>query len=179
MNVKAEYVQSVRDENDELIVSFKVDDDIRGSLQKEVPLMLSIEEYKKHRSLSANAYFWQLCDKIAKKLKSDKETIYLMKLKDAGVFETIDIIEEAIPKIEQFFRLIEIDYRYTVFGINADGEEEPRMMVSLRCYHGSHEYDSKQMSELIESTVNDAQDLGIETMTPDELEHMCSVWRAK
>jgi hypothetical protein len=34
---------------------------------------------------------------------------------------------------------------------------------------GSSDYDSREMSILIDGTISDCQDVGIETMTPDEL----------
>ena len=40
----------------------------------------------------------------------------------------------------------------------------------------SHLMDSKQMSELIDGTVSEAQELGIDTRTPDEIERMKSLW---
>ena len=36
--------------------------------------------------------------------------------------------------------------------------------------------DSKQMSELIDGTVSEADELGIETRTPDEIERMKALW---
>lgn len=179
--MKGEYIGASRNLEGDLIVSFAIDEidiqkleDLKGK-----ELSIEVEKYRKKRSLNANAYFWQLCDKIAKKLGSDKDTIYLMLLKEAGVFEIIDVIEEAVPRIEALFRTIDIDYQYTVFGLNADGEEVPRNMVSLKCYRGSHEYNSKQMAELINNTVQQAQELGIDTMTADEIEHICSLWEAR
>jgi hypothetical protein len=41
---------------------------------------------------------------------------------------------------------------------------------------GSHTYDTKQMSVLIDGTVGEAKDLGIETLPPHELERMKSQW---
>ena len=43
----------------------------------------------------------------------------------------------------------------------------------------SHLMDSKQMSELIDGTVSEAQELGIDTRTPDEIERMKSLWEIK
>ena len=41
---------------------------------------------------------------------------------------------------------------------------------------GSSEYNTKEMSDFIDGVVSDAQDLGIETLTPDELKRMKEQW---
>ena len=45
-----------------------------------------------------------------------------------------------------------------------------------KVYRGSHTYDTKEMSILIDGTVADAKELGIETMTPMELAEMKERW---
>ena len=46
-----------------------------------------------------------------------------------------------------------------------------------KIYRGSHTYDSKEMSILIEGTVADAKEMGIDTKTPDEIRRMVSAWQ--
>lgn len=45
-----------------------------------------------------------------------------------------------------------------------------------RIYRGSHTYDTKEMSVLIDGTVADAKELGIETATPAEIAEMKERW---
>lgn len=42
---------------------------------------------------------------------------------------------------------------------------------------GSHTYDTKEMSRLIDGTVEEAKELGIETLTPDQVERMKQAWK--
>jgi hypothetical protein len=42
----------------------------------------------------------------------------------------------------------------------------------------SHLYDSKEMNALIAGTVDEAKELGIEVLTPDELERMEMKWKS-
>ena len=44
---------------------------------------------------------------------------------------------------------------------------------------GSHTFDSAEMSRLITATVDEAKELGIETMTPDEIARMNALWGEK
>ena len=45
-----------------------------------------------------------------------------------------------------------------------------------KVYRGSHTYDTKEMSLLIDGTVADAKELGIETITPAEIAEMKERW---
>ena len=51
-----------------------------------------------------------------------------------------------------------------------------RVYLLLR---GSHTYNTAEMSSLIDGTVQDAKEQGIETATPDELERMKQQWRVE
>lgn len=127
------------------------------------PLLLEVKPYKEKRSLSANAYFWQLCSQMAAKLRSTKEAVYLLMLRDAGQFIDVEVVPEAVEMLQRV-------YRYTeVMG------ESNRVMV--RCYLGSSGYNTEEMSALIDHTVEEAKALGIETMTPNELAQIKSSWK--
>lgn len=127
-------------------------------------LTIDAVRYKEKRSLDANAYFWVLADKIAKKLKSDKWTIYLLQLSKHGVFVDMQVKREAVSTLRGKFRYSEILDEYPEFS-------------TVRCYFGSSSYDSQEMSDLIAGTVEDAKELGIETMTPDEIKALVAAWK--
>lgn len=149
-----------------LRLTFEVEGVDLGELDKlSGPLSIEAKKYREKRSLSANAYFWVLCDKIAKALGSTKETIYLLMLHDAGVFVDLEVIPEAVEMLRR-------TYRYT----EVLGTDEK---VMVRCYIGSSGYDSEEMSHLIDHTVTEAKALGIETLTPDELQEMLSTWKGE
>ena len=42
----------------------------------------------------------------------------------------------------------------------------------------SHTYDSMEMAALIDGTVEDAKELGIETMSPTDIERMKALWKS-
>ena len=46
------------------------------SLDDNKEYRIEIKEYKEKRSLTANAYFWVMCDKLAEKLRMPKTEIY-------------------------------------------------------------------------------------------------------
>lgn len=127
-------------------------------------LIITVRPYKAKRSLGANAYFWVLCDKIAKRLASDKQTIYLLQLSKYGVFTDLQIATQALDMLKRQFRYVEM---------LQEGEES----CKVRCYFGSSTYNTGEMSDLINGTVQDAEALGIDTASPEEIEHMVSLWK--
>ena len=46
----------------------------------------------------------------------------------------------------------------------------------VSCYDDKSTYDTKEMSVLIDGTVADAKELGIDTITPAELQEMKERW---
>ena len=137
-----------------------------------------LSKLNEKRSLSANAYFWKLCDLIAKAIGSDKDTVYLLMLRDAGVFDYYELPVEASELIQAHYRYSEEDYRYKRLLVHPEtGEELETEFVAIKCYKGSHEYDSKQMAELINQTVYVANELGIDTLTKEEIDNLVSRWQ--
>lgn len=53
-----------------------------------------------------------------------------------------------------------------------DGER-----VVIRAYYGSSTYNTKRMSRLIDMIVEDCKELGIETLTPQQLDAMKERWK--
>lgn len=45
-----------------------------------------------------------------------------------------------------------------------------------KVYKGTSEYDTKEMSIFIDGVVQEAKQLDIETMTPNEIEHLKRMW---
>lgn len=152
----------------ELIISFTVEDREKilaelEAIQEKPRLKITAKVFRERRSLNANAYFWQLVDKIAKKYGSDAWTIYLLQLSKYGVFTDVDVKTEALTTLKQHFRYIEI---------LKEGPERSE----ARCFFGSSGYDTKEMAELIDGTVRDAREAGIDTMTPDEIKALIAAW---
>lgn len=130
---------------------------------------ITIKEHKEKRSLNANNYFWQLCEKIAERLNSTKTEIYQKYVHEYGQYKeiTIDIeAEKAISTVWQAYGL-----GWVVDKIDTTDNE-----VTLHCYYGSSVYSKKRMARLIDGIVQDAKDLEIETRTPDEIALLKARW---
>jgi len=120
-----------------------------------------ITEYKEKRSLDANGYAWQLINKIGNVLHKSKEEVYLQMLKDYGQVSLIKVDSKVNP--DSFFKYYEKikekdDYTY------------------YKIFGGSSNYNTKQMSILIDGIVETAKELDIQTLTPNEIANLKSLW---
>lgn len=117
--------------------------------------------FRRKRSLNANAYLWVLLDKIAAVTHTDKDHIYLIMLERYGVFTHLCVHPEAAERVKSEWRVCRELGEITI-------NEKPA--VQLQCFYGSSNYDTAEMSRLIDGVVEECRDLGIETASPEELE---------
>lgn len=155
------------------MISLFVDEDLQEDAEKlrDKQLLIELKKYNEKRSLTANAYFWALCGEIAKALGSTKDVIYILMLKDYGVFNTVEVSCEALPILSNYFRLVEEDYTFYT--------DEGKRFSGVRCYKGSHEYDSAEMAALINGTVQQARDLGLSTYPQEVVDRLVEDWKGR
>lgn len=134
--------------------------------------ILKVDEYHPKRSLNANAYLWVLCGKIAELVGSTKEEVYQKCVNEAGQYEIVPIKREDIKKYKRMWESQGIGYMTEVLG---ECKRTKGYMNVIR-YYGSSTYDSKQMATLIDNVVQECEELGIETIPPEELKSLCEAW---
>lgn len=123
-----------------------------------------ISPHKKHRSLNANAYCWVLINDIANVLHESKEQVYRRMLFDYGY--TYEAIVKTNVKPEVF------DYYEYKGRITLKGQEADVYRVAM----GSSKYDTRQMSNLIDGIIHEAQNLEITTLPNEEIEKIKGKW---
>lgn len=143
--------------------------DALSSLEKykDREVYLEIKKPSKKRSLDSNAYFWVLCEKIAEEVGTDKDSVYLEMLERYGKFTHAIVRPEAVDAFRKNWKASRI-----IGDVIVNGD----IGVQLQLYYGSSTYDQKEMCRLINGIVNECKDLGIETMTPDEIAAMNEGW---
>ena len=141
-------------------------------------LSIEIKPYREKRSLNANAYFHVLCGKIADKLSMSKYRCKNILIGRYGQPELLDNGSQAILKTNiPTSQMLEQE---TLHCMPCGSKEENGIEITFyRVYRGSHTYNTEEMSILIDGTVQEAKDLGIETMTPDQIEEMKQKWKLK
>lgn len=134
-------------------------------------LAIEIKKYRAKRSLDANAYFHVLVGKIADVLtisKAKAKNVLICKYGQPQLLPDGSIMVYKTNAPEEFMWEQE-----SIHAIPIRYEEKATF---YKIYRGSHTYDTKEMSVLIDGTVADAKELGIETMTPVELAEMKERW---
>lgn len=135
-------------------------------------LKAEIKPFKAKRSLDSNAYAWVLIDKLSARLNISSTEIYRNAIRNIGGVSDIVCCQNFA--VEDFCRRWEKrgkGWQTETIDSKVDG------CTNIICYYGSSEYDTEQMSRLIDNIVQDCKAVGIETMTPAELERMCAEWR--
>lgn len=134
-------------------------------------LVYDIKAVGAKRSTNANAYLWRLCTDIGKAIGTSKDSVYEMLLKDFGVFQDYEVPVEAVELIKRSCKYLQELYRYE----SADGVE----MTCVRCWEGSHEYDSKEFAALLDGAIGCAHDIGVRTIDDEEVERLLQDWAVR
>lgn len=139
-------------------------------------LRITADKWKNKRSLEANAYAWVLFTKIAEAISTPEAVIS----KDE-VYEEVLQKYGCLYKDEEGYITITIKSSVDVSNIKghwkfykSNGQFSSYLMIK-----GSSEYDTAEMARFIDGVVYEAKVLGIETLTPDELERMKAAWGSR
>ncbi len=138
-------------------------------------LSIKVVKHREKRSLDANAYFHLLNGKISETLHISQDRCKNMLLSHYGQLEYIDgKIPTYLIKSQYDDEILErSDIHFKPIGHEVINDEDFTKYAVIR---GSHTYDTKEMSVLIDGTVNEAVDLKIPTMVPEELRVMKERW---
>nr|DAU99315.1 MAG TPA: NinB protein [Caudoviricetes sp.] len=134
-------------------------------LDKDIVYDVKIDKHREKRSLNANAYLWKLVTEIGNILNKSKEEVYLQMLIDYGQSEMVSILSEI--DVKGYFKY------YKLAGTSILNGKE---FNHYKIYKGSSEYDTKEMSILLNGVVQEAKNLGIKTKDDIELERLVEEW---
>lgn len=141
-------------------------------------LAIRIQKYAPKRSLDANSYYWKLLGELARALDTSNEEMHNMLLQSYG---TLDADEEGncivrfLPESEDYQRYRHEHYMPTGETITYDG------MRFCKFYRikGSSQYNSREMSRLIDGLIYECKNMEIETIPPKDLERMMKAYAKK
>ena len=130
---------------------------------------IEIKQHREKRSLNANAYFHKLVDELRQKLKISFAACKNHLITSYGQLEYIDDTPAVIKTNIEPERMREIE---TLHCLPIAVKEVEEGAYWYRLYRGTHTYDSREMAMLIDGTIEECKEQGIETMTPNELERL-------
>ena len=132
-----------------------------------------LKEYRKKRSLDANAYCWVLIGQLAAKLRITPLEVYREAIRAiGGNYYVTPIKNDAVPRYRQIWEAHGLGWICEEMG-----DSKLVGYTNVISYYGSSEYDTRQMSRLIDLIVMECKEQGIETMTPRELALLKEGWK--
>lgn len=130
-------------------------------LDKDTKYDLKIDKHRNKRSLDANNYAWHLINEISNALRLSKEEVYLQMLKSYGQREYVSMLANVNPsRISKYYE------EQGMFKHNNN------TFKSYMFYIGTSQYDSREMAIFIDGLVQEAKQLGIETLEDIEIQEL-------
>ena len=128
---------------------------------------------KNHRTLDQNALLWALLTIYANALGGDEtpEDIYYKMLDRYGVAKFLVMEEAAASELKALFKDTKIIDDAVVM---RQGKRTPAKLV--KCIVGSSNYDTGDMSNLIEGVFNELAALGVDARTSREVSEYWQEW---
>ena len=136
---------------------------------------LSLHKAEKPRSISANNYFYALCNKIAEKLRISLNEVHNIMLSRYGYPEYIDdkIVYFILPDRIDINKLEGVHLKATDKTQVLDNGDLNRVYIVMR---GTHTLNSVEMARVIDGVISEAKELGIDTITVTERDKMIEQW---
>ena len=141
---------------------------------KENDVNIEIKKFHKRRSLDANAYAWTIIDKIAEKTGEKKTDVYRNAIREIGGVSTIICVRDVAADA-----LCRGWAEHGTGWMTEKTKSKIHGCTNVTLWYGSSVYDSRQMSMLIDSLIQDAEALGIPTITEKEKERLIGKWTVK
>lgn len=139
------------------------------------PQRMRLTTWREKRSLSANAYAWELLGKLSAVLRIPPEEIYWRLVPDVG--DNMIFLSVAVPALQ------ELKEKWSSHGIGWQtkiiGASDRPGMVDIALYYGSSAFDTAQMSRLIDLIIAECRDQGIEYLPPDKINAMLEAWNER
>ena len=138
---------------------------MQGTIKQLIPQMLELDEdklyelkeIKKKRTLNQNNYYWEMLNKLAKKLKIPSTELHFELIKKSCPFE-----EYLVPKESNLRSLEYFEERNTI-------EKNGKEFKVIRVYVGSSLLDTSEMGILLDNLIEECKLQNIETMSETEL----------
>lgn len=132
---------------------------------------LDVKKHRQKRSLNANSYERVLEGRIADALDSSKTEIHNLMLSRYGQYQTDkdgNIVYLLVPESVNVDKEEELHLKPTGHGEIKNGTQY-FWYIQMK---PSHEYNTQEMAKLIDGVVSECKELGIETLSEDEIRRL-------
>lgn len=129
---------------------------------------------RKKRSRDANALMWALCGDIGEEIGRSPVDVYKDAIREIGVYKDFLLTAGEAKTLRTAWEQLGIGWITETLDYDPDGER-----VIIRCWYGSSRYNTKQMSRLIDSLIQDAESIGIPTPESERIRTLLEEWDEK
>lgn len=165
-------------------LTFEVDGKVTDTIGaiKDKELTITAKEYRKKRSLDANGMYWKLLGKLAEVTHISKPRCHNLLLRRYGQYEEVEgrMVPLRIPDTEKAenkaLEAEEYHIKPTSQTIPTGSGARDRVYFLLR---GSHSYDAKEFSMLLEGLISECKEVGIPTMTDEEFARLMETYKQR
>lgn len=155
-------------------ITITVGADFRETYEKlkDSSIKVEIKKASNRRSNNQNSFAWELIDQIAEESHKKVSDVYRDAIREiGGVSTTVGMKDEAIQTFREGWEKGHLGRQVEVI----PGSTKPGWS-NVKIFFGSSEFDTSQMSRLIDILIQDAESLGIPTLTEKQLEKYYGKW---
>lgn len=141
---------------------------------QEKDLDIEAVEHREKRSLQANACYWSIVGEIAAFLNASRPFVHNMLLRDYGTLEQVageNVFIWVVDDPDSDDWTLESPL-YHLYPTSYSKLRDGKLWREYMLIKGSSQYDTLEMSRLINGAVTEAETMGIDTISDDELERM-------
>lgn len=120
-------------------------------------MLYEVRPWRSKRSLDQNAYYWALLGRLGQRLGYPSDELHRHMLREYGVYDVFTVRAD-VPLADYFRYWDEV----------GEGWMDGVRYRHIRAFKGSSEMDSGEFSKLLDGVIQECQQQGIETMTPQE-----------
>ena len=130
-------------------------------------IRLKAVAWREKRGLTQNSYYWVLVDKMANVTRTTPEELHEILLHR---YSTLDLLDDGKPIVITL--RADIDIHLLPGHYKAYKQSEDGRFISYMKLKGSSELDTAEFSRLLDGTISDAKEMGVEVLSPDEIERL-------
>lgn len=146
------------------------------SMKQGKPYVAEIKRYRPRRSLDANNLAWKLLGELSAVLRIPDVELYREYVKDVGGNYTIVPIREDL--LEEWDHLW-CEGHYGRMTVDMGECRNTPGYHNVKTYKGSSDYDTAQMSRLLDLIIEDCKQNGIDVLTERERSLLLEEWGKK
>lgn len=136
-----------------------------GAIDAEADYEIIIRKKRKPKTLDQNAYAWELIGKLARKLRRSPTEVYREIIRDMPAYVIVPVADRAVDRFVE---------TWTAHGVGWVCEDlgacrRAAGYRNIKCHYGSSTFKRDEMSQFIDTIVEECHEQGISTMTPREI----------